>query len=151
MGFYESAVAAVIIHFLRTYLESRNLGIVGGEAGMLKILQGRIRIPNVSFIRWDRLPDDRVPVPAVSPELGGGGTLEEQHRTRDAGQTRRVLRRRHASGVDHRSPSATAVYQAPDEFMAVDATGSLTGGDVLPGFELKLQDLFAELDRPQNV
>ena len=69
MGFYESAVAAVIIHFLRTYLKSRNLGIVGGEAGMLKILQGRIRIPDVSFIRWDRLPDDRVPVPPVSPDL----------------------------------------------------------------------------------
>ena len=36
---------------------------------MLKILQGRIRIPDVSFIRWDRLPEGRVPVPAVSPDL----------------------------------------------------------------------------------
>jgi pantothenate kinase type III len=40
------------------------------------------------------------------------------------------------------------ICHAPDEFTAIDETGSLTGGEVLPGFELKLRDLFAELHRP---
>jgi hypothetical protein len=33
----------------------------------------------------------------------------------------------------------------------LDESGSLTGGDVLPGFELKLKDLFGELDRPEGA
>ncbi len=124
---------------------------VGGEAGMLKILQGRIRIPDVSFIRWDRLPDDRVPVPPVSPDLA----VEVLSKSNTEREMQDKLDEYFAGGtrlawiIDPQSRSAR-IYHAPDEFTAVDATGSLTGGEVLPGFELKLQDLFAELDRPEN-
>jgi len=151
MGFYESAVAAVIIHFLRNYLERQNLGIVGGEAGMLKILQGRIRIPDVSFIRWDRLPEGRVPVPAVSPDLA----VEVLSKSNTEREIQDKLDEYFAGGtrlawiIDPQARTAR-IYHAPDECTAVDATGSLTGGEVLPGFELKLRDLFAELDRPKN-
>jgi hypothetical protein len=34
----------------------------------------------------------------------------------------------------------------PDEVRRVGKTGSLDGEDVLPGFRLKLQDLFVEAD-----
>lgn len=150
MGFYESALAMEIGHFLREHLKGRNSGIVGGEAGMLKILGGRIRIPDVSFIRWDRLPQGRNPVPAVSPDLAVE-VLSESNTKREiqdklgeyfAGGTRL------AWIIDPRDRTAR-VYHAADQFTPVDEAGSLTGGDVLPGFELKLKDLFAELDRPE--
>ena len=38
------------------------------------------------------------------------------------------------------------VYHAPDVVSNVGKAGSLDGEDVLPGFTLKLQDLFAEAD-----
>ena len=36
-----------------------------GEAGFLRILPGQIRAPDVSFIRWERLPDRHVSKPAI--------------------------------------------------------------------------------------
>jgi len=152
MGFYESALATVIGHFLRNYLERHNLGIVGGEAGMLKILRNRIRIPDVSFIRWDRLPPGRPPVPAVSPDLAVE-VLSESNTEREiqdklgeyfAGGTRL------AWVIDPRTRTARA-YETADQFTAVDEGGALVGGDVLPGFELPLKDVFAELDRPEDA
>ena len=151
MGFYESVLAVVIGRFIGNYLEGRHLGIVGGEAGMLKILRGRIRIPDVSFIRWDRLPQGRDPVPAVSPDLA----VEVLSQSNTEREIQGKLDEYFAGGtrlawiIDPHARTAR-IYHAPDECTAVDAAGSLTGGDVLPGFELRLQDLFAELDRPEN-
>jgi hypothetical protein len=39
------------------------------------------------------------------------------------------------------------VYTAPDRVTALEEHGLLTGGDVLPGFELRLGDLFARAER----
>jgi Uma2 family endonuclease len=152
MGFYESALAVAIGHFLRQYLEGRKLGIVGGEAGMLRILRGRIRIPDVSFIRWDRLPPGREPVPAVSPDLAVE-VLSDSNTEREiqdklgeyfSGGTRL------AWIIDPRSRTAR-IYQNAAQFTLIDALGSLTGSDILPGFELKLKDVFAAVDRPENA
>jgi hypothetical protein len=42
------------------------------------------------------------------------------------------------------------VYTAPDESKGIGEKGKLTGGKVLPGFELPLADLFARAGkRPQ--
>jgi len=51
VGYYESLVAGMLIHFLNTYLETHPLGIVLGEAGPLRILSSQVRIPDVSFLR----------------------------------------------------------------------------------------------------
>src|SRR5437868_15449445 len=37
MGFYESRLAAVLIGFWESYLETHNLGIVLGEAGLMRV------------------------------------------------------------------------------------------------------------------
>lgn len=151
MGFYESALATAISHFLRDYLKDRRIGIVGGADGMLKILRGRIRIPDVSFVRWDRLPRGRDPVPAVSPDLA----VEVLSENNTEQEMQEKLGEYFSGGtrlawiIDPRSRTAR-IYHAPDQFTLIDEAGSLTGGDVLPGFELRLKELFAELDRPEN-
>jgi Uma2 family endonuclease len=151
MGFYESTVAIAIGYFLRDYLKDHNIGVVGGEAGMLKILPGQIRIPDVSFICWERLPQDRDPMPAVSPDLAvevlsPSNTEREIQKKLDdyfTGGTR-------LAWIIDPVARAARVYHAPDQFTAIDQTGSLTGGDVLPGFELPLTRLFAKLDPPRG-
>ena len=40
-----------------------------------------------------------------------------------------------------------AVFDAPERFARLDASQTLDGGDVFPGFALPLADLFGELDR----
>jgi hypothetical protein len=64
MGFYESILAIAVARSIKNYLELHRLGVVGGEAGMLRILGRQIRIPDVSFITWDRLPPGREPPPS---------------------------------------------------------------------------------------
>ena len=39
------------------------------------------------------------------------------------------------------------VYTSPDDFTTVDEAGSLSGGDVLPGFSLPLVKLFEDADQ----
>ena len=43
------------------------------------------------------------------------------------------------------SQSAIA-YTSPDQFTEIGADGVLSGGDVLPGFELSLRRLFSEAE-----
>lgn len=151
MGFYESVLAVAIGRFIGNYLKGRRLGIVGGEAGMLKILRGRVRIPDVSFIRWDRLPQGRDPVPAVSPDLA----VEVLSESNTEQEIQDKLAEYFTGGtrlawiIDPRTRTAR-IYRAPDQFDLVAEEGLLTGGDVLPGFELQLRELFAELDRPPH-
>jgi Uma2 family endonuclease len=51
--------------------------------------------------------------------------------------------------IDPRTRTARE-YRGPSDSRLMDESGSLDGTDVLPGFELKLRDLFAELDRPDQ-
>jgi Uma2 family endonuclease len=49
--------------------------------------------------------------------------------------------------IDPRARSAD-VYTAPDDKTALDESGTLDGGDMLPGFRLPLAKLFARLEKP---
>src|SRR6516164_9072280 len=46
MGYEESVIAAEIIRRIGNFVRQRKLGIVAGEAGMLKLARGLIRIPD---------------------------------------------------------------------------------------------------------
>jgi Uma2 family endonuclease len=50
LGYYESLLAAELIHLLKLFLQRHDLGIVLGEAGTLRILPNQIRVPDVCFI-----------------------------------------------------------------------------------------------------
>jgi hypothetical protein len=47
--------------------------------------------------------------------------------------------------IDPRTGTAKS-YTAPDHCQPVGKEGSLSGGEVLPGFKLALRDLFAEAE-----
>src|SRR5437016_2196375 len=71
MGFRESLLAGALITFLRAFVIPRNLGVVSGEAGMVRLFPGLVRIPNVAFTSWNRLPGRQVPtapVPQLAPD-----------------------------------------------------------------------------------
>lgn len=149
MGFHESEVATEIICSLRNYLRIHRVGTLGGEGGTLRILPGQVRIPDVSFVSWDRMPAQSGPIPAVTPDLAVE-VLSESNTEREMS---RKLREYFAGGarlvwyIDPPTRTARA-YTSPEQYVFVDEEGSLTGGDVLPGFELRLKDLFAVLERP---
>ena len=50
MGWRESLLASVLITLLSNFVRPRNLGLVTGEAGMVRLASGLVRIPDVAFI-----------------------------------------------------------------------------------------------------
>src|SRR5688500_14131831 len=52
IGYFESNLAAVLIFYLRQFLEQHDLGIVLGPDGTLRILANQIRVPDVAFLSW---------------------------------------------------------------------------------------------------
>src|ERR1700693_365569 len=61
MGFYESSLAAVLVHILITFVEKNNLGIVLGEGGLMRVSAGQVRIPDVAFYSWNQFPNKLLP------------------------------------------------------------------------------------------
>jgi Uma2 family endonuclease len=154
MGLRESLLAAGLADRLREFVVPRNLGLVSGEGGMMLLLAGLVRIPDVAFISWNRLPGRRVPedpIPEVAPDLA----VEILSRTNTPGEMRRKREEYFRAGValvwiiDPDERRAT-VFTSPEDSAEYGEHDVLAGGDVLPGFSLSLADLFAELDRRGN-
>jgi Uma2 family endonuclease len=150
-GHYESRIAVVLGYFLETFLDRHDLGIVYGADGTLRIMPHLVRIPDVSFVSWKRLPGKELPaqpIPDLVPDLvievlsAGNTPREMQSKLRDyflAGV-------RLVWFVDPASRSAT-VYTARNKKSSLGPDGTLEGGAVLPGFALSLQALFARAGR----
>ena len=68
MGAPEAALAIDIIVFLSTYLARHDIGMLLGPDGMLRLMPGLVRIPDVSFLSWHRLPGKQRPTEAL-PDL----------------------------------------------------------------------------------
>src|SRR5688572_8247826 len=72
MGVREALLALALGGILRHFVRPRNLGIVLGPAGAVRLWAGRVRMPDVAFYSWDRLPGRRVPdepIPDLAPDL----------------------------------------------------------------------------------
>jgi Uma2 family endonuclease len=150
MGYPESMLAMALGTFLYGWVHPRKLGIVAGEAGMVRLASGLVRIPDVSFVSWDKLPNRRIPrepIPNLAPDLA----VEVLSPSNTAREMANKLREFFQSGVrivwviDPRARTV-AVYTSPQHSVTLTADQTLDGGDVLPGFTLPLQELFAELD-----
>lgn len=151
VGLLESLLAGLLLTRLWEFVRPRNLGIVTGEAGMMRLLTTLVRIPDVAYLSWDRLPGRRIPrepVPDVVPDLAVE-VLSPSNTAREMG---RKLQEYFEAGVrlvwiiDPRRRTC-AVHTAPEQPVVLTAADVLDGGPALPGFQLRLADLFAELDR----
>ncbi|MGP0064504.1 MAG: Uma2 family endonuclease [Isosphaeraceae bacterium] len=151
MGFEESETAVTIIILLGSFVRRRKLGIVTGPDGTIKLSTGLVRIPDVSFFSWDRVPNrkrPRQPIPELAPDLA----IEVLSKSNTKAEMNRKLGEYFAAGVrlvwvvDPRKRTAR-VYTAVDQSVLMKEGQSLDGGDVLPGFVLPLNELFAD-DEP---
>jgi Uma2 family endonuclease len=149
MGYIESFLAARIVYLIQVFLESHDLGIVLGADGTLRVLPDQVRVPDACFIAWERFPNRSLPpepIPALAPDLA----IEVLSASNTAAEMQRKLHDYFTAGVrlvwyiDPQTRSAKA-YTAEDKFTAVDESGVLSGGAVLPGFELPLKELFAKV------
>lgn len=154
MGFYESYLAGLLVHLLNQFLAEHPLGIVVGEAGMLKLSPGEVRIPDVSFICWQRLPGGQIPrepIPQLAPDL----VVEIISRGNTAKEMQLKLCEYFDAGVRlvwyvYPKRRVLIAYTSPTESAELTETQILTGGTVLPGFELELSNLFRAPPEPPS-
>jgi Uma2 family endonuclease len=151
MGMRESLLAIWIGHLFQNHVHPRNLGLITGADGTYEVLLGLVRLPDVAFVSWDRLPGRRVPdepIPNVVPDLAvevlsPSNTAKEMARKRGEYFRAGV---RLVWEIDPRTRTARA-YTSEMAFTEHTGTDQLDGGTVLPGFSLPLAQVFAELDR----
>jgi Uma2 family endonuclease len=147
-GIYESYLAALLTHFLGSYLAEDNLGIVLGADGMMRLAPGLVRIPDVSFVSWARLPGRKIPrqpIADLAPDLAvevlskGNTRKEMQRKLSDyfAATVRQVW-------YVYPQQREIRVYVSPEEHTVFTQQQTLGGGDLLPGFTLELPAFFSE-------
>ena len=136
MGTYEAYLAILLGRLLGNFVAEHNLGIVLGPDGMMRLAPGLVRIPDVSFISWDRLPGGRVPraaIAALAPDLA----VEVISRGNTPEEMRDKLAEYFAAGVRlvwYVYPVAreVVVYSSPDRHIVLGEQETLSGGEVLP-------------------
>ena len=148
VGNYESYLAGVLIQLLGEFVRKSGLGIVMPPDGMMRLAPGLVRLPDVSFISWERLPGRRVPHKEIwdlAPDLA----VEVISRGNTRQEMTRKLADYFSAGVRliwyvYPATSEVQVYESPDKYVTLAAQDTLDGGAVLPGFRLPLSTLFAQ-------
>jgi Uma2 family endonuclease len=151
VGFTEAGLAMFLVELLNRFVRSGNLGIVTGPDGTVELMAGLVRIPDVAFTRWDRLPGRRYPAEPV-PRLAPNLAVEILSRNDTPGEMGAKRQDYFAAGVElvwemDSVARTVAVYTGVTQVVNLTDSDILDGGSVLPGFTLALQELFAELDR----
>jgi Uma2 family endonuclease len=149
MASKESLLAIRLATRINTFVEEHDLGAVLGESGMLRLMPGLVRIPDVSFISWESIPGGEFPddpIAGLVPDLA----VEVLSKSNTSAEMERKLREYFFHGtklawlIDPKTQTAE-VYTSPTRKRKIGKNQALDGGEVLPGFRLPLKEIFAPL------
>jgi Uma2 family endonuclease len=144
-----SSIAAMIVALLLPFVRARNLGMLTTADGTYIILRDpqTVVVPDVGFVRWDRLPDRTRPkgyVP-VPPDLA----VEVRSPSDEPGEIAKKLGLYRSAGVPlvwwvDPKRRTVAVHRAGRSVAELGEGDELDGEDALPGFRLPVAAIFAE-------
>jgi Uma2 family endonuclease len=149
MAYPEASLATWLSFLLQSFLEKHDLGLLAGADATLRLWPGMVRLPDVSFVSWEKLPTRTIPqepIPDLVPDLA----VEVLSKSNKKAEMDLKLRHYFLSGVrlvwyiDPRKRQVR-VYTAPDQLVLFDEDGTLDGGDVLPGLALPVRQIFKRL------
>jgi Uma2 family endonuclease len=154
MATSEGILAGHIFRKVGNYVEDHDLGIVAPGDSPFRLRLGLVRIPDVSFISWARVPGEEFPTDAIAglvPDLAVE-VLSESNTVREI-----ELKLDHYFQAGVRlawivdpSTKTADVYTSRRRSREIDIDGELLGGKVLPGFRLPMRDIFASLRRKKR-
>jgi Uma2 family endonuclease len=143
MGAFEGRLGMLVAYYIESFLETNDLGMTFGAHSPFRVLPRQVRLPDVSFVPWSKLPNRKIPRDPIAPlipdlaveVLSVSNTRREMQRKRKdyfAAGVKRVWQ------IDPDTQTAK-IYTAPEQFMEIDINGALDGADVLMGFTLPLK------------
>jgi Uma2 family endonuclease len=146
VGWEESAIAGLILQAMLNFVRPRKLGTVLGADGMLRLVPGLLRAPDVSFFvrgKLMRYKHGRERYPSLAADLA----VEVESKGNTKAEIARKMVEYFAAGtrlawvVDPKTMTVR-VHTSPRESVVLGLDDILDGGDVLPGFQLAVRDVF---------
>ncbi len=146
MGHFESRLAFWLIVALGKYLEDNDIGIAAGADGPHRLNSNLVRLPDVAFIGYDRIPEEAQPA-TPTPDWIPNLAVEIISTSNTDAEMDRKRREYFEAGVQLvwivDPPTRTVrVFTAVDQFTTVTDGEQLDGGVVLPGFRLSVREWF---------
>lgn len=154
VGYSESLLAAWLIRFLGSFLDVHDLGMVLGADATLRLAPGLVRLPDVSFIAWERFPNRELPAEPI-PDLAPDLAVEILSAGNTAAEMERKLQEYFSAGVRlvwyvYPEQHTVHVYTSRRAVRILHAEDILDGGTALPGFQLTIQEWFARAGRRRD-
>lgn len=141
----EGIIASFVARKVGNFAEEEQLGLVADSKSPFRLRLGLVRIPDVSFISWDRIPGDEFPDDPISgliPDLA----VEVLSQSNTPAEIELKLDHYFQAGVrlawiiDPKKQKAR-IYTSRRRIQEIGINGDLPGGKVLPGFRLALKDV----------
>lgn len=146
VGMRESMIAAKLIQRLANHVEENDLGLVAGADGPYRLVPGLVRLPDVSFIRWQDVPNESLPDETLST-LTASLVVEVLSSSNTAAEIARKRDQFFAHGckqfwVVDPETQTVEVFTSITRVKSLSATDTLDGGKILPGFSMPVSVLF---------
>ena len=144
VGFEESQIAINIAVLVSSFVKSRRLGATAGEGGMLTLPSSNVRIPDFCFIAAGKLPPGkRSAAPSIVPDL----VVEVISPSNTIPEMTLKLGEYFTAGVRlvwyvYPLTKTIDAYTSPTQFQSLTVADRVAGGDVLPGFDVAVADIF---------
>ncbi len=150
----KSLLGSWVSYQLWNHVAQFDSGIVFGADSPFRLRCGLVRLPDICFVSWDRIPNEEVPDDAVGsfiPDfaidvVSPSNTVAEIELKLDHYFEAGV---RLAWIIDPKTQTAD-VYTSRRRVKHLDATAEFDGGKVLPGFKLSLAELFSVAKRKKR-
>ncbi len=153
IGIFARWVGLRLFSLIKDIVESNHLGWAGHELMfILDASRPLTRQPDVSFVSYARWAEDREwgmegewdVVPDLAIEI-----VSPHDRSSRVAKKLQDYFRYGVRQVWHLQPETATVtiYRSPKQVEILDATDTLDGGDILPGFRVPVADLFRRTDR----
>lgn len=150
-GMLASVIGGNVFAALHSFVTANNLGVVTMADGGFQLTPHDVRAPDAAFVSHARLQNRPVPekfapfAPDLAVEVVSPGNTAHEIREKidlyfKAGTRLVWIVYPELGKVDVHYPDGTA--------RSIDTSGTLDGGDVLPGFQIEIASLFPPAPEP---
>ena len=154
MGAFETVLASWLCHLLNSFATGKKLGLAVNEVLFILNAQRNLRRrPDVAFVSYARWPTPVMAresawnvVPDLAVEVVSPSNLAEEIDRKITEYFQAGVR---LVWVIYPDSGRVYVYQSPTQVNIVERTDTLDGGEVLPGLQLPLGQLYAAVTRPE--
>lgn len=146
VGAIESAVAFRIAFYLGLIIIPQKLGVALITDGTIRLIRRQIRMPDVAYYPYARLPNNKMPkaaIPTIVPDLAVE-VISEGNTSREMSIKLGEYFEAGTRLVWYVYPKTKTidVYTSPSDPVTLAGLDRLTAGEVVPGFDIAVADVF---------